>query len=100
MATNAALRVMTAVGVNPWRVNARVIGPPGSFAAFATDASQLRDLNSFIGDVVVVPAGEEVRIHLSARQVLYGIGSAANVSVSVVGSETYPAAAPQLAIVR
>lgn len=103
LATNSALRTMTAVGNNPWRVTVRVLGPPGSYAAFATDASRLRGgaANAMMGeDVMIVPAGSEQEVRLTPRQVLYAIANTSGIAVSVVGSEMMLSGAPQLQVVR
>jgi hypothetical protein len=101
MSTNAAIRVMTAVGTNAWRVQIRVLGPPGQFAAFATDAARLRVVNSFMGDdVLIVPSGAVQEMTINPRQIIYGMGSDNRVSVSVVASEQILSGAPQLALVR
>jgi hypothetical protein len=101
LTTNAAIRVMTAVGPNAWRVQVRVLGPPGSFAALATDASRLRVVNSFMGDdVLIVPAGAVQELTINPRQIIYGMGSDNRLSVSVVASEQILSAAPQLSVVR
>lgn len=93
-------RVMTAAGPNPWHVRLRVVGQPGSSAAFATDQSRLRNSTSAVGEeAVVVPSGGEMEFRLNPRQVLFGIGSTSNVNVSVAATEILPSAAP-LSIVR
>lgn len=101
LTTNAAIRVMTTNGANAWRVQIRVLGPPGQFAAFATDAARLRVVNSFMGDdVLIVPSGAVQEMTINPRQIIYGMSSDNKVSVSVVASEQILSGAPQLAIVR
>jgi hypothetical protein len=95
-----AFRVATAPSNNPWRVNVRTLGPPGSWAAFATDFARLRPGSPTADDVMVVPSGADIVIHLNPRQILYGMSNTDGVCASVVTSEHLPSAAPVLSVVR
>jgi hypothetical protein len=95
-----AFRVATAPSNNPWRVNLRTLGPPGSWAAYATDFSRLRPGSPTADDVMVVPSGADIVIRLNPRQILYGMSNVDGVCASVVTSEYMPSATPVLSVVR
>lgn len=97
----AAFRVATAPSGNPWRVHVRVLGPPGTWAMFATDYSRLRTgQHPSEDEVMVVPSGQDTAIRLNPRQILYGMSNVDGVCVSVVTGEHLPSAAPVLSVVR
>lgn len=96
----AALRVATAPSNNPWRVNIRVLGPPGSWAAFATDYTRLHPGDPSADDVMVVPSGGTTVVQLNPRQILYGMSNVDGVVTSVVVNEHILGATPVLSVVR
>lgn len=79
-------RLFTASGGKFWRIQARTVSLPGSFAILATEPNALRNTGNIVGDALVVPVGQFNEIVLKPRQTLYGRGSVANVVVSIAAS--------------
>jgi hypothetical protein len=80
-----AIRVATA-GDAPYEVIVRTVHPPGSFAVFCFDATELNGINPppfgpgitlppFGGDVLVLPGGQFQLIRLRPKQSLYAKGN-------------------------
>jgi hypothetical protein len=83
LGTTNPVRVATAASNRIWTVRVSTLGPPGSFASFATDASLL----AFPSMSIVVPAGDWNEIRLQANEALFAVGSVANTTVSVTATE-------------
>lgn len=76
-------RLFTAAGGKFWRVQARNIGPQGSFAMVSTDASTLDNTGVVNTEAVLIPVGGFSDIQLRPGQTLYGRGNVASVILSI-----------------
>jgi hypothetical protein len=69
---DTSLRVFTATKDSGWRVEVRVVGPPGGFGIFSTN-SVLLDTSTYT-EAMIIPAGTTNIIDLAPKDVLYGKG--------------------------
>lgn len=87
-----AVRIVSALAM-PFEAVLRVVGPAGTWAAFAVDPSALNavtpdpSVSPPTGDTLIVSSGQSHLLRLNPRQAVFGKGSAVGVIVSVNAGE-------------
>lgn len=86
LSTTASNRVFTATKDTGWRVQLRVIGPPGTFGVFTINSPL--GAGTLPAEALQVPAGGFNEITLAPGDTLFGLGTIASTAITFSASPT------------
>ncbi len=69
-----------------YKLQVRVVNPPGSFITLSTDEGSLRNASVTGGNTLVIPVGSWNEVRLKPRQDLFAKGNVAGVTVTLVAA--------------